>query len=89
MTDFNIRSTDVSFESCDCSTFDKDYCPWTDNDFSDTDFEEDVADPSRKGFEENPEDIPDKNVESEETIKPDIVKTTTFKTSLLLIKLQN
>ena len=71
MTDFNMRSRDSSFESCDRSTIDKDYCPFTDNDLSDTDFEEDVADPSlRDGIVENPEDISENKTSTLEGLCP-------------------
>ena len=79
MTEFNVTSTENSFESCDHSTFDKDYCPWTDDAFSDSDFEEDMVVPSvREEIIQNTEDSSDnnhnKNVEdreSEDTIEPD------------------
>ena len=42
-----MTSTEHSFESCDRSTFNKDYCPWTDDAFSDSDLEDMVITSAR------------------------------------------
>ena len=57
-----MTSTEHSFESCDRSTFDKDYCPSTDDSFSDSNFEDMVITSAREKVVQNTEDCSNNNV---------------------------
>ena len=51
-----MTSTEHSFESCDRSTFDKEYCPWTDDAFSDSNLEDMVITSVREEVIQNTKD---------------------------------
>ena len=67
-----MTSTEHSFESCDRSTFDRDYCPWTDDAFSDCDF-------AREEVVQNTEDCSNNNVNDRD------IRQGYFKDSLLFV----